>query len=218
VGVTLTPFVEWPADLVLVLASQSPRRAELLQIAGIPFEVVPAGDVEPVEALANNAQRNRPELYTSRLAMAKAEAVARRLPGRLVLGADTIVVHDAEIIEKPLDPEDAFRILRRLSGCRHKVITALALLGGPHQQHWSDYEATTVEFLPLSDAALRRYIATDEPFDKAGAYGIQGFGAMMVRRVEGCYFNVMGLPLALLGEALRSVLAHISVTKPGDGS
>ncbi len=203
---TVTPFVDWPADLVLVLASASPRRAELLRVAGIPFEVVPAAGAEPAHAARLNRQRPAPARYAEELAEAKAAAVAAKLPGRLVLGADTVVILDGEILEKPADSDEAARILTRLSGRRHRVITALALLGGPAIPRWAGHAETAVEFLDLSAAAIDRYLATGEPFDKAGAYGIQGFGAMMVRRVEGCYFNVMGLPLALLGEALRSVL------------
>jgi len=214
----LTPFVQWPENLILVLASQSPRRAELLQVAGIPFEVVSASDAEAAEVAANGERQLQPQQYAVTLALAKARAVADRLPGRLVLGADTIVVHAGDILEKPEDPDDALRILGRLAGNRHTVITGLALLGGTRQARWTGWAGTQVEFLPQSEAALRRYIATGEPFDKAGAYGIQGLGALMIRGVEGCYFNVMGLPLALLGEALRQVLGQVPVTQPEEGS
>jgi septum formation protein len=203
---TVTPFVDWPADQVLVLASASPRRAELLRVAGLPFEVVPVPEVEPVEAALNGNLRDQPPQYAVKLAEAKAAAVAATYPGRLILGADTVVVLDGLILEKPRDPQDAARILGILSGRVHQVVTALALLGGAKNSYWTGYEKTSVEFLPLSAAAIQRYVATGEPLDKAGAYGIQGFGALMVRRIEGCYFNVMGLPLALLGQALRQVL------------
>ncbi len=206
-----TPFVPWPADLVLVLASASPRRAELLRTAGIPFEVRPAPGAEIDEAAGNGALRREPGRYALTLAAAKADAVATGLPGRLVLGADTIVVLDGDILEKPRDDADAQRILGRLAGRRHTVITAVALRGGAARAGWSGWEETVVEFLPLDAGAIARYVATGEPHDKAGAYGIQGFGALMIRRVEGCYFNVMGLPLALLGRALRELLG------PGDG-
>jgi septum formation protein len=203
---TTSPFVNWPAGETLVLASRSPRRAELLQIAGIPFEVrVAGGGVEEQAAAELAAQRTAPGPYGEALALVKAQEVASSLPGRLVLGADTVVILDDEILEKPTDEEDAVRILSRLAGRRHVVITAIALLG--RRAPWLGHERTTVEFLPLDETAIRRYVATGEPMDKAGAYGIQGFGAMMVRAVDGCYFNVMGLPLALLGRALREVLA-----------
>ena len=209
---TVTPFVDLPTDLVLVLASTSPRRAELLKVAGVPFEVVPAGDVEQAAAKTNGSLRDDPARYAVTLATAKATAVARRMPERLVLGADTVVVLDGRILEKPADSWDAARILARLSGRSHLVITALALLGGPACAQWTGHEETAVEFLTLSSEAIARYVATGEPMDKAGAYGIQGYGALMVRRIEGCYFNVMGLPLARLGVALRVGLGQTQAT------
>ncbi len=206
-GTVTSPFVPWPAGEALVLASRSPRRAELLRVAGIPFEVhVAAEAVEVTSAAALTHLHDEPGRYAEELALAKAQAVATTRPGRLVLGADTIVILDGALLEKPEDESDAQRILARLQGRRHVVITALALLGGA--QPWRGHERTGVEFLPLSAAAIARYVATGEPMDKAGAYGIQGFGAMMVRGVDGCYFNVMGLPLALLGRALRAVLGE----------
>lgn len=213
-----SPFVDWPATERLVLASQSPRRAELLQLAGLPFEVRPPGDVEAGLAARLAAAGATPGDYALALARAKAADVAGRLPGRLVLGADTIVVVDGDVLEKPRDEADAARLLARLSGRGHTVITAIALVrsaprdgagtgaGGPGLDLCAA-ESTAVEFLPLDAAAIARYVATGEPMDKAGAYGIQGYGALMVRRVEGCYFNVMGLPLARLGLLLGQALA-----------
>jgi septum formation protein len=201
-----SPFVPWPAGEVLILASRSPRRAELLRTAGIPFEQQPAGDVEGEHAARLAALHDRdPDRYAEELARRKAAAVADLAPGRLVLGADTIVVRDGEILEKPRDAAEARAMLGRLSGRWHTVISAIALCGGPHRR-WLGHERTEVQFLPLDAAAIARYVATGEPMDKAGAYGIQGLGALMVRGVRGCYFNVMGLPLALLGAALREVL------------
>ena len=203
-----TPFVPWPAGLELILASRSPRRAELLEVAGIPFVIQPAPDVEEQLAAGLTDLHSQPHLYAMTLADAKAKAVAETAPGRLVLGSDTIVVVDGDILEKPVDVEDAVILLGRLSGRRHTVISAIALCGGAAGQAGrTDYEATEVEFLPLDEETIRRYVATGEPMDKAGAYGIQGYGALMVRGVQGCYFNVMGLPLALLGETLRSILS-----------
>ena len=205
---TLPPFVPWPDGLVLVLASASPRRAELLRTAGVPFEVVVAPDSAET-AIAGRLDRGDPDGYAVALAAAKAEAVAAAHPGRLVLGADTVVVLDGEILEKPRDPDEAADMLMRLQGRRHTVVTAVALRGavaGPLQAA----ERTDVEFLPLTPDAVAAYVATGEPLDKAGAYGIQGYGAMMVRRVEGCYFNVMGLPLARLGGLLRRALAEVN--------
>jgi septum formation protein len=202
----ISPFVPWPEDQLLVLASRSPRRAELLTVAGIPFEIILAGDVEQKLAVRLQAEKTHPVRYAELLADAKARDVARDHPGRLVLGADTVVVLEGEILEKPTDEEDAVRLLSLLAGRRHTVISAVVLTGGPAGFGLAAHEKTEVEFLPLDEAAIRRYVATGEPMDKAGAYGIQGYGAMMVKSVQGCYFNVMGLPLARLGALLRTVL------------
>jgi septum formation protein len=205
----LTPFIAWPPQLKLVLASRSPRRAELLGVAGIPFEIIPAGDVESDLAARLNGDGAEPGAYAETLALAKAQDVARAHPGRLVLGADTVVILDGAILEKPVDEADARRLLGLLQGRAHVVITAVALVGGAAGDGGvTAHERTGVEFLPLGDDAIARYVATGEPMDKAGAYGIQGYGALMVRRVEGCYFNVMGLPLARLGGLLRGVLGE----------
>ncbi len=205
---TLSPFVPWPEDQVLILASRSPRRAELLQTAGIPFEVIPASEVEAELASRLQSEKTHPVRYAELLAHAKARDVAPQHPGRLVLGADTIVVLEGEILEKPVDEDDAFRLLSALSGRRHTVISAVALMGGAAGFGMAAHEQTEVEFLPLAEADIRRYVATGEPMDKAGAYGIQGYGALMVKGVQGCYFNVMGLPLARLGVMLRRLLAQ----------
>jgi septum formation protein len=204
----VAPFLDWPQGLRLVLASRSPRRAELLMVAGIPHEVRPAAEIE--EELAANLTdlHDEPASYAVALAVAKARNVADEMPGRLVLGSDTVVVHRGDILEKPRDEDEAVRLLTRLAGDSHIVISAVALVGGAAGMPGvAAHEETAVEFLPLTFDAIVRYVATGEPMDKAGAYGIQGYGAMMVRRVEGCYFNVMGLPLARLGAMLKEVLA-----------
>ncbi|PID81680.1 septum formation protein Maf [bacterium DOLJORAL78_65_58] len=204
-----SPFVPWPAGLELVLASRSPRRSELLRTAGLPFVIIPAPEVEADLAATLDHLHHRPAEYAETLAAAKAHAVGERHPAKLVLGADTIVVLDGDILEKPVDRADAVRLLGRLSGRRHTVITAIALCGGPAglppvRRH----ARTEVEFLTLEPAAIERYVDSGEPMDKAGAYGIQGLGALMVRGVRGCYFNVMGLPLALLGETMRELFTR----------
>ncbi len=204
----ITPFVRWPRGEKLVLASRSPRRAELLKIAGIPFIVDPPGEVEALHAPRLQADAGDPGSYAEGLAVAKAEDVAVRRPDHLVLGADTIVLLDEHVLEKPVDEDQACELLSRLAGREHTVITALALFdgagaGGARVGH----ERTQVSFLPLSEGQIRDYVSTGEPMDKAGAYGIQGYGALMVSGVSGCYFNVMGLPLARLGSMLREVLA-----------
>ena len=206
-GGIVTPFVNWPAEMELVLASRSPRRSELLQTAGIPFQCEPAGDVEAALAAELLAAGTAPDVYARQLARAKANDVSSRYPGRLVLGSDTVVVLDGDILEKPADEAEAEFLLSRLSGRWHTVISSVALVGGPARTPGLiDHEATEVEFLPLNAEDIARYVRTGEPMDKAGAYGIQGYGALMVRGVRGCYFNVMGLPLARLGAMLRLVL------------
>ena len=203
----VTPFVDWPESLELILASRSPRRSELLHTAGIPFMCEPAGDVEAELAAELLAAGTAPDIYARELARAKASDVSGRYPGRLVLGSDTVVVLDGDILEKPRDEAEAEFLLGRLSGRKHTVISSLALVGGPAGvPGLLDHESTEVEFLPLKPADIKRYVRTGEPMDKAGAYGIQGYGALMVRGVNGCYFNVMGLPLARLGALLRQVL------------
>jgi len=212
---SLTPFVDFPAGEVLVLASRSPRRAELLAVAGLPFEIVLPGEAAEAAAARDIDANGDPVHYAERLAAAKARDVAAGQPDRLVLGADTVVVLDGEVLEKPVDEADAVRLLGLLSGRRHTVISAVALCGGAAGEAGRvAHESTDVEFLPLTPEAITRYVATGEPMDKAGAYGIQGFGALMVREVVGCYFNVMGLPLARLGEMLREVLAGPNPPRP----
>lgn len=204
-----SPFLNWPAGLELVLASRSPRRCDLLKTAGLSFTTIPAPDVEEALAVTLGHLHHRPAEYAEVLAEAKAMAVAEQHPEKLVLGSDTIVVLDDDVLEKPVDHADAVRLLTRLSGRRHTVISAISLCGGPAGMPGvRTHERTIVEFLPLDGAAIERYVQSGEPLDKAGAYGIQGLGAMMVRSVNGCYFNVMGLPLARLGETMRKIFAR----------
>ncbi|HXQ26554.1 MAG TPA: Maf family protein [Candidatus Acidoferrales bacterium] len=184
----------------LVLASASPRRAEILRNAGIAFEI---------RAALLDESRRPSELradYVRRLALAKARAAANAEQDSgecLYLGADTIVVAGDEILGKPSSEEDARRMLRILSGAIHEVHTGVALVRRPGAMEGVVEEITRVTFAPLSDADIESYIATGEPFDKAGAYAIQGIGGRYITRIEGCYFNVMGLPLARLWSFLR---------------
>lgn len=189
---------------MLILASASPRRRELLAQAGYTFEVRPAHI--PEDPLPGE----EPIAYVVRLAREKAEAVYRELAGRqssvdghglVVLGADTTVVVDGEILAKPEDAADAARMLRMLSGRSHRVITgvALATAGGTEVAA----EVTAVRFVTLGEEEIAAYVATGEPMDKAGAYAIQGGAAKWIPRIEGCYFNVVGLPLALVTALLE---------------
>ena len=172
----------------VVLASQSPRRRELLRLIGIPHEVRPA-DIDETYLPGE-----LPRAHAERLAREKARRIAD--PDAVVIGSDTIVVVDGEVLGKPVDETDATRMLRRLSGRSHVVMTAAAVAWQGRLE--SDVEQTEVTFHELSDAEIAAYIRTGEPMDKAGAYGIQGFGATIVARVDGDYFAVMGLPLQRL--------------------
>ena len=178
------------ASRVLTLASTSPRRRQLLEMLGIPVEVRPSNIPEV------RAPDELPAAYTLRLARAKAESV----PGAFVLGADTTVALDEHVLEKPADAADAVRILDLLQGRTHEVVTAVALVAGGVVRDRVD--TTLVTFRPASRSFLEAYVATGEPMDKAGAYGIQGYGAALVERVEGDFFTVMGLPLRLVIEML----------------
>jgi len=184
----------------LILASASPRRAEILRNAAIPFET-------QITLLDESLLPGElPGDYVRRLALEKARAAAEARSDRdtmLFLGADTTVVMANEILGKPESEEDARRMLRLLSGATHEVHTGLALL---RPQDWLERvveEITLVSFAPLSEHEIDAYIATGEPFDKAGGYGIQGIAGRYVTRIEGCYFNVMGLPLARLWSLLK---------------
>jgi septum formation protein len=200
----------WPA-LPLVLASASPRRARLLQQAGIRFEVRPADLPEergPGEA---------PAAYAARLALAKAHAVAARLPAappRLVLGADTIVVLDGDVLGKPVDARDAAALLARLVGRSHRVVTAVALLDTASARVREALVTSTVHMRAAARAEIEAYAATDEPLDKAGAYALQGEGRRFVAAVEGSQTNVIGLPLEETLELLRDAGAARGVGAP----
>ena len=180
---------------MLILASASPRRAELLRNAGIPFIVDPAHVTE--QPLAGEL----PVDYAKRLARDKALAVFARHQSEAVLGADTVVVVDEHLLEKPADASDAARMLRLLSGRSHQVITGVCLVAPGFER--TEAEITQVTFSELSDEEINEYVRSGEPMDKAGAYGIQGRASRWVTRVEGCYFNVVGLPVARVYRLLR---------------
>jgi septum formation protein len=184
---------------MLILASASPRRAELLRNAGIGFAVDPAH--VPEQPLPNEA----PLDYARRLAHDKAQTVFARRPNDAVLGADTIVLVDEHLLEKPVDASDASRMLRLLSARAHQVITAVCLIAPGFAQ--TEAEVTQVTFSELSDKEIAAYIQTAEPMDKAGAYGIQGFASRWVTSIAGDYFNVVGLPVTRVYGLLRRLEA-----------
>jgi septum formation protein len=187
----------------LILASASPRRRELLAQAGFKFEVLPAQINE--DPLAGE----EPIAYVVRLAREKAAAVCGQVRDReaIVLGADTTVTLDGHLLAKPEDANDAGRMLRMLSGRTHRVITGVAIASATGVEVAA--EVTGVQFLTLTDNEIDVYIATGEPMDKAGAYGIQGYAAKWIPRIEGCYFNVVGLPLALVSTMLDAEIRRI---------
>ncbi len=180
----------------LILASASPRRRELLHNAHLDFTVVPA-DVHE-----QRRPGEPPSAYAERLAGDKARAVAAAHPGSLVLGADTIVVLGEEVLEKPADAADAARMLRCLSDRTHQVITGVCLAGPGFEELRS--EVTDVTMGEVPEAVIAQYVATGEPMDKAGAYAIQGMASRWVLRLDGDYFNVVGLPVALVYRMLRA--------------
>lgn len=187
----------------IILASQSPRRQELIRNITSDFSVV-VSDAEEVlpEGLA-------PEEVPAYLAGIKAQAVAAEHKGDVVIGADTVVILNNEVLGKPKDKDDAFHMLSSLSGKVHTVITGCAIIQNGEMTTFAEH--TRVEFYPLSDREILDYIATGEPFDKAGAYGIQGKGSVLVKRIEGDFFNVMGLPVARLKREMERVGALLNL-------
>jgi septum formation protein len=181
---------------MLVLASQSPRRREILANAGLPFVIRTHSVPEQRQA------GETPHEYVRRLSRAKAEAVEMG-PAEIVLGADTVVVVDNHVMEKPRDEADANRMLEMLSGREHSVITGICLRHASGVI--SDSAETRVRFVVLSAAEITEYVASGEPLDKAGAYAIQGLASKMIDRIDGCYFNVVGLPIALVYGHLKAV-------------
>lgn len=180
----------------LILASASPRRRELLDNAGIVFSVRPANVVE------RRGENEGPEEYVKRLAEEKARA-ARQYPHEWVLGADTTVVVDGFVLEKPGDRDEATAMLSRLQGRTHEVITGICLLTPGGQV--VDRAITKVCFRPMTPQEIDDYAATDEPYDKAGGYAIQGLASKFVESIEGCYFNVVGLPVSLVYRHLNAL-------------
>lgn len=195
----------------LVLASQSPRRRQLLDRLGVPFTVEPSFADEALPPGLG------PGAAVEALASRKADAVAPRHPGALTLGADTIVVLDGGVLEKPAGPAEARAMLGRLAGRTHTVYTGLALVHPVSGRHAAAHEATAVTFAPLSPEEIEAYVTTGSPFDKAGGYGIQDdHGALFIAGIEGDYYNVVGLPLHRLYRMLRSDFADLLAPAPAE--
>ena len=178
----------------IILASASPRRAEILRTVNWPFETLPL-DIDETREAGENAAT-----YVQRVAQAKAEAAAHRCPGATIVGADTVVVINEEMLGKPSDQDDARTMLRQLSGQWHQVLTGVAFIDGTASK--VAYEVTEVKFAVMSPDEIDWYVSSGEPMDKAGAYAIQGLGARFIEGIRGDYFNVVGLPVRLLYELL----------------
>jgi len=184
----------------VILASASPRRKELLKQMGIVFDVVPSRSEERIDP------GTAPCTVAMELAFQKAMDVAKGINEKaVIIGADTIVVMDDEILGKPKDERTAFRMLLKLQGKTHEVITGLAVIETGSGKWVKDYERTLVRMAHLSEDEINRYIETGEPMDKAGAYGIQGLGGLFVQEIHGCYYNVVGLPIHLLWKILKGM-------------
>ena len=179
----------------VILASASPRRRELLKNIVSDFEVVPSS----VPEIASGT----PAQQVMKLAADKATDIAKKHPGAIVIGADTLVAIDGEILGKPKDKADAADMLAMLSGKTHKVFTGVCVVCGTDIQ--TDFSMTEVTFCPLTPQEIEDYINTGEPMDKAGAYGIQGRGGKFIEKIDGCYFNVMGLPQSIVYHMLKKV-------------
>ena len=184
----------------LILASSSPRRAEILANAGLPFSVLSSAvDESPYPG-------ETPAALVQRLANAKADLVTARAVGpAIILAADTVVVLDDKILGKPSSIEDARHMLQQLGGRTHSVLTGVALVRLPDGERRQFIESTLVHFRPITDEELSSYLATEEPYDKAGAYAIQGQAGRYIPRIEGCYFNVVGLPLSRVLNELKTL-------------
>ncbi len=195
----------------LILASTSPRRRELLAHLGLPFEVAASRFDESLLSPIGLP----PADYVTQLAQGKAAEVAARLaaPEAVIIGADTTVVLDGDVLNKPLDPADAARMLRRLSGRTHEVYTGLCVIRGERIQ--TAHSVTTVTFDTLTDDTITAYVATGEPLDKAGAYGIQGQGLGFIPKIDGDYYTVVGLPLTLLRGLLLSDFPNVKAAPDG---
>lgn len=181
----------------IILASASPRRKELLEQIGMEFQIIPAVGEEKIT-------KNRPEEVVMELSQQKAKEVAAKSSKEaFVIGADTVVAYQGHILGKPKDEEDACRMLQELSGHTHEVYTGVTFIDNQDKSVHTFYEKTSVSMYEISDAELEAYIATKEPMDKAGAYGIQGIGAKFIRSIAGDYCNVVGLPVGRVWQEIK---------------
>lgn len=181
----------------IILASKSPRRRELLDNLGIDYKQIVASTDEVIYA------NETPYEAVRRLAIEKAESAAQKVDNGIIISADTIVVLDGIILGKPADKDEAYKFLSRLSGKAHQVMTAVCVKNVTSGFYEAKVETTLVYFRDLKAEEIKAYISTNEPYDKAGGYAIQGKGALLVRKIEGCYFNVVGLPLTTLYDMLK---------------
>jgi septum formation protein len=189
------------SSLSLVLASQSPRRKELLAVLGYEFTVIPSSiDESPIPG-------EDPEAFVARVAREKGMEVASRVSQSIVLSADTVVTIDGEILGKPADENDAVRMLRKLSGRDHTVLTAVTLINQRKHHTLEGIDRTRVWFMPLSYQDIINYVRRENVLDKAGAYAIQGYAGAYIPKIDGNYFNVMGLPLPLVHQLLCRTLS-----------
>ncbi|WP_366924081.1 Maf family protein [Metallumcola ferriviriculae] len=194
----------------LILASQSPRRKQLLEQLGLSFIISTSG-VEEMMAAGRD-----PEQLVKELALAKAKDVAAKFSSGVVIGADTLVVLGDEPLGKPSTQYEAREMLQRLSGRMHRVVTGVAVVAVPAQRMMTECVTTKVKFRELSSRNIEAYLATGEYIDKAGSYAIQGIGALLVEGIDGCYFNVVGLPLVKLAEMLQKVGIQVLGEKKSD--
>jgi len=186
----------------IILASGSPRRKELVARLGLDFEICPSQIDE------SQVEKTRPQEVVTKLARLKAEEVADRKAG-IIIAADTVVSLEQQILEKPADEEEAYSMLKKLSGQEHQVTTGITVISGSEEV--TEWQQTTVQFREVDDQEINQYIATGEPMDKAGGYGIQAKGAVFVTGINGCFYNVMGMPLAWLVETLKELGVEIKL-------
>jgi len=188
-----------PGSTRIVLASQSPRRIELLK------KIIPDFEVRISNIDENNYSVSVPWKLVEKLSRKKAENIAQQIPEGIIIGADSVVVLDGKILGKPKDPRDGFTMLNLLSDKIHQVYTGFTVIKKPHSISTSDHEVTDVKFRKLEAREIRRYIESGQPLDKAGSYGIQDDGAVFVESINGCYYNVVGLPITKLFLALKNL-------------